>query len=206
MKNIKKLSILLSVLLINSLFADVIYFSNGDIDEGYARNSGDRFIISTKDMTGSYGVQTNRVMCIKYGKWIENLDEATQKVAKNTKQIKSITVIETEEPMGGIEGELPKQVLKSINVSKLKNGKLMFWIMGVSFVIFTILSLICSIFLLIDAFKCSLAWGLCSLLIPFVAWVYLFKNYSGNKGKIFLGIISPLLWIIISFSITLLTK
>jgi len=206
MRKIKIILLVISCLFVNSLLADVIYFSNGDIDEGHVKSNGDRFIISTKDMTGSYGIQTNKVLFIKYGEWLENLDEATQKVAENTKKTKSITSGKVEDTIIEIEGKLPKQISKSIDISKLKVGNPMIWVMGSLLVVFIILSTVCIIFLLIDAFKYSLAWGLCSLFIPFVIWIYLFTNYSGNKGKMFLGIISPFLWIILSFSVLMLTK
>ena len=42
-------------------------------------------------------------------------------------------------------------------------------------------ALIFSIQILILAFKTSLAWGLCSLLIPFVILVYVAKNWPACK-------------------------
>ncbi len=42
-------------------------------------------------------------------------------------------------------------------------------------------ALIFTIQILILAFKTSLAWGLCSLLIPFVILVYIAKNWAACK-------------------------
>ena len=41
--------------------------------------------------------------------------------------------------------------------------------------------LIFAVQILITAFKTSLVWGLCSLLIPFVIFVFIAKNWAATK-------------------------
>ncbi|RLD11444.1 MAG: hypothetical protein DRI44_03595 [Chlamydiae bacterium] len=204
MKQIKIIILVIFCLFVNSLFADVIYFSNGDIDEGHVKSNGDRFIISTKDMTGSYGIQTNKVMLVKYGEWLENLDEATQRVAENTKKTKALFGgNKAQKAINKITGILPDKVPTCI-FGKSMSAQVI--IIGSIFIFLSFVSLIYSIILLVDAFKCSLAWGLCSLFIPFVIWFYLFTNYTGSRGKMFFWLISPVVWGTLSLSVLMLTK
>ena len=67
MRYIKFIFVIISYLFVNSLFADVIYFSNGDIDEGHVTITGNRVVIATRDKKGSYGVSSDSIEKIDYG-------------------------------------------------------------------------------------------------------------------------------------------
>ena len=58
-----------------------------------------------------------------------------------------------------------------------------------------ILAFVGWIMLLIQAFKESLAWGLCSLFIPFVILVFAFMHWSKAKGAFGIYIAGVLLYL-----------
>ena len=60
-KNNPKILFLL-LIFANLLFADVIYFANGDIDEGIVQTNSIDIFIQTKDKRGSYSVPRNSVV------------------------------------------------------------------------------------------------------------------------------------------------
>jgi hypothetical protein len=209
MKNIKIFFIVISYLFVNSLLADVIYFSNGDIDEGHVTITGNRVVIVTRDKKGSYGVSSDSVKKIDYGSWVEDLDISARIIAENTKKTKALSKAnKTQQTINKITGVLPDKVpIPTVPTCKFdKSMSAQVIIVGSMFIILSFISLIYSIILLVDAFKCSIAWGLCSLFIPFVIWIYLFTNYTGSRGKMFFWLISPLIWGILSFSVLMLTK
>ncbi len=209
MRYIKFIFVIISYLFVNSLFADVIYFSNGDIDEGHVTITGNRVVIATRDKKGSYGVSSDSIEKIDYGMWIEDLDISARLIAKNTKKTKALSgANKTQKTINKITGILPDKVpVPTVPTCKFdKSMSAQVIIVGSMFIILSLVSFIYSIILLVDAFKCSIAWGLCSLFIPFVIWIYLFTNYSGNRGKMFFWLISPLIWGILSLSVIMLTK
>lgn len=51
-----------------------------------------------------------------------------------------------------------------------------------------IVGLVGGILILIEAFKESIAWGLCSLLIPLVALFFVFDHWEVSKKGVFIGL------------------
>ena len=195
-----KLNILIVFfMVVFSVSADVIYFNNGDIDEGYAKVNGSRVKIQNRDELSAYELSTNLIKAIEYGVWIEDMGKTVQRIAANS----------------GNQVANSKNPLKNISLNKISNTK----IKGVSFKKFfnnlatprgilvaiiiigvfacCIISFVGNIILLVDAFKNNILWGIFGLLFPIVLLIYLFSNYSGNRGKMFFWIyIFPFLWLI----------
>ena len=80
-------------LIANLIFADLIYFDNGDIDEGFATADGVIMTITSKDKKGEYGVSTNRVLRVKVGLWFEDLNEAERDIAEASKNMEKVEKI-----------------------------------------------------------------------------------------------------------------
>ena len=195
-----KTNILIAILIVVfSVSADVIYFNNGDIDEGYVKINGSRVKIQNRDELNEYELSTNLIKAIKYGVWIEDMGKEVQTIAENS----------------GNQVAISKNPLKNISLNKISNTK----IKGVSFknflndlatprgllviviiigsLIGSIVSLVGNIILLIDAFKNNILWGIFGIIIPFVLLVYLFSNYSGNRWKMFFWIyLLPCIWLV----------
>ena len=193
------------LLFANFIFADVIYFSNGDIDEGHVTLQGENIRVITKDKKGSYGFPTNSIKRIEKDKWLDDLDLSVRKAAEESKIAKPIVANKTTHRINTVNQILPKEFSLPTYKPNNKISIQVIIIVIISFILF-IVSFICRIVLLVDAFKFSIAWGLCSLLIPFVIWIYLFTNYTGNKGKMLLWLLSPFLWLILSVSIIKITS
>jgi len=202
----KLIKILFAILfLVNLSLADVIYFANGDIDEGHVNVEDDMLIIAKKDKTGKYGVPTNSIKRVEYGIWKEDLDPTLRKVVESTKKVKPISVKGTQHTINRVTHALPKNVpMTSYELNQSTKVQTIIFISV--FILLSIISFVCTIVLLVDAFKCSIAWGLCSLFIPIVIWIYLFTNYSGSKGKMFLWLMAPIMWAILALSVIMLTS
>jgi len=68
----KKILLLFAVLFSSLLFSDIIYFKNKDIDEGFVEIKDNVVIIKSKLLTGEYGISTNLITKIDYGKWFKD--------------------------------------------------------------------------------------------------------------------------------------
>lgn len=190
-------------LIANLIFADLIYFDNGDIDEGFAIADGVIMTIRSKDKKGEYGVSTNRVLRVKVGLWFEDLNEAERDVAESSKKMESVE--KTLDPIEYVKHTVPAQLqIHSTKLNKItgllpnSTGSMILLVSNLFlflvFVTLVIVSGICNIIVLIDAFKNSILWGILSLFVPIVLFIYLLTGYRGNKGKTFFWIISPLIW------------
>ncbi|MCK5851664.1 hypothetical protein KAH27_01435 [bacterium] len=190
-------------LIANLILADLIYFDNGDIDEGFATPDGVIMTIRSKDKKGEYGVSTNRVLRVKVGLWFEDLNEAERDVAESSKKMESVEKIL--DPIEYVKHTIPAQLqIHSTKLNKItgllpnnKDSTLMRFssvFLLLMFIILIIVSAVCNIIVLVDAFKNSIAWGILSLLVPIVLLVYLLTAYRGNKGKIFFWMLSPIIW------------
>ena len=190
-------------LIANLTFADLIYFDNGDIDEGFATADGVIMTITSKDKKGEYGVSTNRVLRVKVGLWFEDLNEAERDVAESSKNMESVEKILN--PIEYVKRAVPAQLqTHSTKLNKItgflpdsKDSMVLLVSNLFLFLVFTILiivSAVCNIIVLIDAFKNSIVWGILSLFVPIVLLIYLLTAYRGNKGKIFFWMLSPIIW------------
>ena len=188
------------LLFANFIFADVIYFSNGDIDEGHVKLQGKNIMVTTKNKKGSYGIPTNSIKRIEKGIWLDDLDLSVRKVAENTRITKPIIADKAIRTINTVNNVLQKKFSFLSYKQSEKIPMQVIIICSICFILI-IVSFVCRIVLWVDAFQFSIAWGLCSLFIPFVIWIYLFTNYTGNKGKMFLWLLSPILWLILSISI-----
>lgn len=65
-------------------------------------------------------------------------------------------------------------------------GETMFWL-GV------ILSLVGSLWIVVNAFRTSVLWGLGALFVPFVSLVFALLNFAGNKIPLLLCVIGLVL-------------
>lgn len=197
------------IIIANFLFADVIYFTNGDIDDGLVSINGERVTISTKDKKGSYGVSTGSIKYIEYGIWIKNLDPKTQAIAKESKKIKNVKIGGAKGAIKNITEKLPENVSDKFSVSKFNGMPKKIHALGYVFIailfILILVAAVCKIILLIDAFKYSLGWGFASLFVPFVLLIYLFLYYNGSKGKMFFWMFAPILWILFAIIYMTLT-
>jgi len=65
-------------------FADIIYFNNNDIDEGFAKIKDNIVIIKSKKRNCEYGISTNQIIKIDYGKWFKDFqyEYETEKMDK----------------------------------------------------------------------------------------------------------------------------
>ncbi len=190
-------------LIANLTFADLIYFDNGDVDEGYATAEGAIMTITSKDKKGEYGVSTNRVLRVETGLWFKDLNKIERNIAEASKNME--TVKKTLSTIGEVHQTVVPQVQRELEKLNKKfsflpssNGSKAMRISNyfLFFVFFTlvIVSAVCNIIVLIDAFKNSIVWGILSLFVPIVLFIYLLTGYRGNKGKTFFWIISPLIW------------
>ena len=68
----KQILIFFTVLFSSFLFSDIIYFKNKDIDEGFVEIKDNVVIIKSKLLTGEYGISTNLITKIDYGKWFKD--------------------------------------------------------------------------------------------------------------------------------------
>ncbi len=64
--------------------ANIIYFNNNDIDEGFIEIKDNVVIIKSKKLNGEYGISTNRITKIDYGKWFKDFqyEYETEKMDK----------------------------------------------------------------------------------------------------------------------------
>ena len=194
---------------VNFIFADVIYFTNGDIDEGIVQTNDVNIIIQTKDRMGSYSVPKTSVVSIDYGKWIKDLDGVKQEIALKSKKTTKIKAANTKEVINKVKYSLPKNVFDNIDHTEEKVKKQSTFLLIFILVIFVLLcggSLVCNIIVLIDAFKRSILWGLFSLFIPIVLLIYLITNYSGNKSRMFFWMFAPIFWLFLSYLIIMSTS
>ena len=194
-------------LIANLTFADVIYFDNGDIDEGFVSINDNIMTITSQDKKGEYGVLTNHILRVKFGIWIKDLNDTERSIAESSK--KQQVVEKKFDPIEQIQQAIPKEWQGgSIDPQKIlqnllpkSKGITMMFISNVFLffvlIVLIIVSIVCNILVLIDAFKNHIAWGILSLLIPFVLLVYLLAHYRGRRGKMFFWIISPGIWFIL---------
>ena len=187
------------LIVVFSVSADVIYFNNGDIEEGYAKVNEDRIKILSRDELNKYELSTNLIKAIEYGVWIEDMGKEVQVIAERSAN----QVANSKNPLNNIplnkisnikiNGVSFQKALTNIATPKGMSIGLIF----VGFIICFIVSLVGNIILLVDAFKNNILWGIFGILFPIVLLIYLFSNYSGNKGKMLFWVyILPFLWLI----------
>ena len=205
-------------LIANLSLADLIYFANGDIDEGFAITNGAILTVKSNDKKGKYGVPTNCVLYVKYGMWFEDLNEAERIVAESSGNMagveKSLTSIERMQQMNPVDmlqeqsneciDSLPSGLRNALDNVRGGNVSTAEMISRVALLIVAlilyIVSIVCSIIILIDAFKTSVIWGLLCIFVPFAFPIYFFVKYTGKKFKMFFWIvIAPILWMAIMF-------
>jgi len=190
-------------LIANLTFGDLIYFDNGDIDEGFATSNGAIMTITTEDKKGEYGVSTNRVLRVEFGLWFKDLNESERRIAEASKNMavvkKTLSTIEEvhQTVVPQVQRELRNLNKKFSFIPDSKGSKTMM-IMNI-FLIFVlivliIVSVVCNIVVLVDAFRYSIVWGILSLFVPLVLFIYFITRYTGNKGKTFFWMISPIIW------------
>lgn len=182
------------LIVVFSVSADVIYFNNGDIDEGYATVDGDSITILSRNEMNKYGMPTNKIKAIEYGVWIEDKGKEVQALAAipddsgilTSKQLNKISNMK-------IKGLNFNNILNDLTTTKGILSAILFLGIIVCFIV----AFVGNIIVLVDAFKNNVLWGIFSLLFPIVLLIYLFGHYSGRKGRMFFWIyIFPILWIV----------
>ena len=203
MKTTIKISAAFLFLFANLAFADLIYFDNGDIDEGFATTNGAIMTITSEDKKGEYGVSTNRVLRVEFGLWFKDLNDAERSIAEASKnmevvkktlgtidEVRHTVVPKVQRELGNLNKKF--SLIPDSNGSKAMMGINVF--LFAVFIVLVIVSVVCNIVVLIDAFKNSIVWGILSLFIPIVLFIYFLTRYTGNKGKTFFWMISPIIW------------
>ena len=190
-----KINILIVFLIVVfSVSADIIYFKNGDIEEGYVKINEGRVRVLSRDELNEYEMSTNQIKSVEYGIWIEDKGKVTKEIAKVSSG--NVTVIET--PFWvfskfGNKGFSLKSVLN--NIGTVRNISIILLVLGV-FVCIGV-SFVGNVIILIDAFKKNILWGIFGLIFfPIVLLIYLLTDYTGNKGRMFFWVyLLPLLWV-----------
>ena len=189
-----KINILIVFLIVVfSVSADIIYFKNGDIEEGYVKINEGRVRVLSRDELNEYEMSTNQIKSVEYGIWIEDKGKVTKEIAKVSSG--NVTIIEPpfwDFSKFGNKGFSLKSVLN--NIGTVRNISIILLVLGV-FVCIGV-SFVGNVIILIDAFKKNILWGIFGLIFfPIVLLIYLLTNYKGNRGRMFFWVyLLPLLW------------
>ncbi len=190
-----------------ALHADVVVFNDGHYDEGYVTPVGERIIVRSRDGRSEYRIGTSLVERIHVNRWYADL-EAEEKAA--------MTVFEqaAPPPRGPVSAARPGAA--AVRQGRVQLQRLL-WRVGfgaqadglqqaralamvVGMLIAMLVMSASMVFLIIDAFKHSSAWGLLCLLCPPAQLVYLFTVYTGSKGRVLLGLLAPLWWALAAYA------
>lgn len=200
--NIASLAAGVIILMSQTIWADVIFFKNGKMEQGYVEVTGNKYRVKDRVGGGEVEFYTGIVKKIEYGMWFEDLDPKVRSQA--------VTSIITNEPAAGDTMptvvtadwalvETPPDHLDFDTIMEDVNPTAL-WLWGSGLLLFFILwvvSFVCWILVLVDAFKSSIWWGLGSLFIYLVFLIYLIFEYSGRKGRMFLLVHSPYIFIVL---------
>ena len=181
-------------MIVFSVSADIIYFKNGDIEEGYVKINGARARVLSRDELNEYEMSTNQIKSVEYGIWIEDKGKVIKEIAKVSKG--NVTIIETPF-LDSSKLENKKFPIKTAlkEIGTVRGMTIILLVVGV--LVCIIVSFVGNIIILVDAFKNNILWGIFGLIFPFVLLIYLFTNYNGNKGRMFFWVyILPFLWLI----------
>ncbi|NLF38662.1 hypothetical protein GX586_04410 [bacterium] len=193
--------------------ADVIFLRNGDIVEGFATNAGDRLIVRERREIGEFALSTELVERIAYGVWIENVFTGKfDASAIDTSAIDAPMAPQTEPDATPLVSHaqqvrkpaMPKSVSRLLTGGK-RGATVTILVLAAGFVFFSLVSAVCYIVVLVDAFKTGILWGLLCLFIMPAVYVYVAACYHGARAKVFFGLISPLLWALCSIVVLIFT-
>ena len=193
---------LLAFCILNAM-GDIIWFNDGAYEEGRVEVLDDKVRVYEREGTGMYEIQSNLVNRIDYNTWKEDLAPGVRKKARVTimtnvivaGQDTAITVT-TRWDQTAMDTQVQKYT-RNLNFS-VNNKKGIVTLIGVViFFILMLTALVCEIIILVDAFKKSLWWGLACLFVPFVFLYYLIFEYTGNKLRMFMLIVSPVIFIVL---------
>jgi hypothetical protein len=186
------------------LHADVVVFKDGHYDEGYVTSAGERIRVRSRDGRSEYQISTSHVERIHANQWYANL-EAEEKA--------SMTVTEPVVPSEPASVASPIAMYMRMGRMQLQRQ---LWRLGLradagglqqvaalaiaaGMLLTFVIMCVCAVFLIIDAFKRSTAWGLACLLCPPAQLVYLFTVYTGSKGRMLLGLLAPFWWALATY-------
>lgn len=175
---------------------DIIWLANGKALEGTAEQVGDKIRVIERDGKGEYELSTAIVVRVDQGIWLEDLEPGARAQAQRAMQVPTIA-----EPAKALPGEDALR-RRGISWRKLMQGsgqqksqKMYSVLVGcIGMVFFMILSLVAFIITVIDAFRRHMVAGLVVLFVPLAVFVYVVKCYSGQKGRMILALLSPVLW------------
>ena len=214
--------------------ADIVHLVNGNRLEGTASDAGSKVKLVERYGVGEIYISTTKVHSIEYGAW---LTESTVGVRNVSYLIlgatNAVSQSETEKWLKDVSSlRLPPAVKTYVpDVTRGWSGQstrdrvlIVVGVIGLAgFVIWSLVSVVVSIIILVDAFKLSVAWGLFLIFLsplspslylllyysgnqqrmyyclvsPLPTLLYLFTYYSGNRRRMFSYLISPLIWLLI---------
>ncbi len=199
--------------------ADVIMFSDGAFDEGYVRCTGAFITVIGRDGKSEYSVSTALVAQIEYDRWYSELDAQARASTKGG----PITTVNTQNYLmattsEAVQRQLHKQrsALTWMSTFMKKDGPcpsarstvqaLSTLVIFLGFIVCGLITFIASIFLIIDAFKHSVLWGLLCLLCGVALFIYLFAEYEGRRGRMYFFLTAPLWWLFLVIGVQQLTR
>jgi hypothetical protein len=190
------------ILMSQAVCADVIFFKNGKMEQGYVEVKGNKYCVRDRVGGGEVEFYTGIVKKIEYGIWFEDLDtkirsQAMTSIITNEPSAEDAvsTVVTTDWSFVETQpGEVDFETLmKDVNQTAI-----WMWLLGLAlFAILMVVSFVCWIIVLVDAFKSSIWWGLGSVFIPIIFLIYLIIEYTGNKGRMFLLVYGPYIFIVL---------
>jgi len=191
----------LAVMMAVGCRGDIIWLVNGKALEGSAELVGGKVRVVERDGKGEYELSTAMVARVDVGIWLEDLEPAARAEAQRALQVPTVA-----EPARALPGEEAlrrrglswRKLLCDTDTNKKNNLQKYTVIVGmVGCVFFVILSLVAFIITLIDAFRKHVVAGLVVLLVPLAVLVYASVYYSGRKGRMFMALISPVIWLVV---------
>lgn len=194
-----------------SVGADVIMFNDGAFDEGYVHFTGTFVTVRGRDGKSEYSVPTAIVARIVYDRWYHELEENDKDGTKGG----VITLLSTQNIVVATTSDAvyqqmdkQKRAFAWLRAMLQKDGPryttrgtaqaVRTLVIFGGFVISVLISTIATIFLIIDAFKRSVLWGLLCLFCSIGLLIYLFTEYEGRRGRMLFYMMAPLVWLLLA--------
>mgnify|MGYP007124308285 CR=1 FL=1 len=188
------------ILLSCALRADIIWLANGKAVEGSATLVDDKIRVIERDGKGEFELSTAAVVRVDVGIWLEDLDPAARSRTQRAMATPTIAAPAPTLPGSDTVRRHTGIRLRSLWPEKGRKMDVRAYTMitgMIGFVFFSLLSTVCFVIVVIAAFRHHVVAGLLVLFVPLAVFVYLFTYYTGRKGRMFLYLISPMLWSVI---------
>jgi hypothetical protein len=190
--------------------ADVIVFRDGKCDEGYISLTGGFVTVRGRDGRSEYTISTSVVARIEFDRWFRDLGEQARRASAGA----PITVATTQSVVSVATGAVLRQLqLERVNLRWLrsfmtKDGArailhsspetLSNLALIVGMLLAFLTAVIATIYLIIDAFKHSILWGVLCFFCNIALLIYLFTQYQGPRARMFLYLTAPVWWALLT--------